>query len=178
MATNIPTRVTRLHNKSAVNPGNSAHDLYQVDVKARQPELFAATYLGGDSELLHVRRKKGSGSSKQLEVMIPMADVIEITGTLKAGESIAVRAYGDVLLLRLRHQVRVTKNVEPGFAVFADKESGELTRFNLRASHVQLLITSEDIKNAAGAGKKSPAKAAPKAAAKAPAAKRPVRREA
>lgn len=178
MANNIPTRVSRLHNKSAVNPGNSNHDLYQVELKARQAEQFAATYLSHDGELLHVRRKKGSGSSKQLEVMIAMSDVIEITGNLKAGEQILVRAYNDVLLMRLRHQTRVTKGVEVGFAHFLDKESGEVTRINLRAPHVQLIVTSEDIKNVASAGGKRPAaKAAAKAPAKAP-AKRTARREA
>lgn len=177
MANNIPTRVTRQHNKSSVAVGASDRDQYQVELRARQPEYIAATYLGHDDSMLHIRRKKGSGSSKQLEVMIPMADVIELTGNLRAGEAIVARVYNDVLLMRLRHQRRVTKGVDAGFAVFSDAETGEVTRLNLRAPHVTLVITSEDVKATTGAAKKGPVKKAAAAPAKGP-VKKNVRREA
>ncbi len=147
----IPTRTRRLHNKSAVSVGAAVAKLFTVLVTCRKPEQFAAVLLSDDDTSIMVRRKKGYGSSKVLEVMISKSDVLEITGAGVGHEAI-IRAVGQVPELKLTHQK--VKNVA-GWVVCTDAETGEQTRINTRAQGVEVSVVGEDVKDGAG---KSPAK--------------------
>lgn len=150
---NVPTRVTRLHNKSAVQVGAACAETYEVVVTSHQPEQFAAVLLHEDANGITVRRKKGSGSSKVLEVMIPRQNILEITGAI--GEQCIVRAYQDVAILRLRHQSVSYDKL--GMMVCTDNDTGETTRIQI-SNRVSVSVVGEDVKPDTGA-KKPAAKA-------------------
>ena len=146
----IPTRTSRLHNKSAVAVGAAVAKLFTVLVTCRKPEQFAAVLLSDDDTSIMVRRKKGYGSSKVLEVMISKSDVLEITGAGVGHEAI-IRAVGQVPELKLAHQK--VKNVA-GWIICTDAETGEQTRINTRAQGVEVSVVGEDVKE--GSGKAAP----------------------
>ena len=151
----VPTRVTRLHNKSSVNTGAATAESYEVIVTSHQPEQFAAVLLSEDANGITVSRKKGSGSSKVLEVMIPRANILEITGNV--GEQCIVRAYQDVIILRLRHQTVGYDKL--GMLVATDTDTGEKTRIQI-SDRVSVSVVGEDVKAATGTKRPAPKPAA------------------
>lgn len=149
----VPTRATRLHNKSAVQTGASQAQQFSVVVHNFQPEQFACVVLDETEHGFMVRRKKGSGSSKVIECLIPRSDVIEVTG--KKGEQCIMRALGHVQILKLQHQsVSYDKF---GMICCTDAETGEVTRL-ANTPLVRITIVGEDVKAKAAA---APRRAAP-----------------
>lgn len=142
----VPTRATRLHNKSAVQTGAQQTQLFSVVVQNFQPEQFACVVLEESEHGFLVRRKKGSGSSKVIECLIPRADVIEVTG--KKGEQCIMRALGHVQILKLQHQT--VSYDKFGMVTCTDSETGEVTRL-ANSQQVRITIVGEDVKAKAGA---------------------------
>lgn len=147
----VPTRTSRLHNKSAVAVGAAVAKLFSVVLTYRKPEQFAAVLLSEDDHSIMVRRKKGYGSSKVLEVMISKSDVLEIT-TAGVGHEAIIRAVAQVQEMKLQHQ-KVKRQGD--WVLCTDVETGEVTRINTRASGAEISIIGEDAKD----GGKAPAKA-------------------
>ena len=120
----VPTRAARLHNKSAVPVGNAVSSLFSVNVYHTQPEKFACVILAEDENSFTVRRKKGSGSSKVIEVIIPRKDVIEVAG--RKGEQCIMSAITQVNILKLTKQSISYDKF--GMLVCTSAETGEVTR--------------------------------------------------
>ena len=142
----VPTRATRLHNKSAVQTGAQQSQQFSVIVQNLQPEQFACVVIDESEHGFMVRRKKGSGSSKVIECLIPRKDVIEVTG--KKGEQCIMRAMGFVQILKLQHQTVGYDKF--GMITCTDAETGEVTRLS-NTPDVRVSIVGEDVKAKAGA---------------------------
>lgn len=144
----IPTRTSRLHNKSSVAVGAATAKRFSVTVTVHKPEQFAAVILSEDDHSLVVRRKKGYGSSKLIETMINKSDVLEITGE-GVGSQAIIRAFGMVPEVKLPHQ-KVKRQGD--WIICTDSETGEVTRLNSTAKGVVISVVGEDEKGT-GAGK-------------------------
>lgn len=147
----VPTRTSRLHNKSAVAVGAAVAKLFSVVLTYRKPEQFAAVLLSEDDSSIMVRRKKGYGSSKVLEVMISKNDVLEITGAGVGHEAI-IRAVAQVQEIKLQHQ-KVKRQGD--WVICTDVETGEVSRINTRAHGAEISIVGEDAKDGGGKVAKS-----------------------
>ena len=150
--TGLRTRAARIVEKANLDQSTSHAAQFEVQVFARAPETFGAVILREGGNTLLIRRKKGHGSSKQIETTINRSEVIAIARDAAKDRAAAITMWNTIPVFQLKG-VKVDYDAE-GNLICTSAETGEVTTVQMDAN-TRVTVTGMDGKKvAAPAGDK------------------------
>ena len=144
--TGLRTRAARIVEKANLDQSTSHAAQFEVQVFARAPETFGAVILREGGNTLLIRRKKGYGSSKQIETTINRSEVIAIARDAAKDRAAAITMWNTIPVFQLKG-VKVDYDAE-GNLICTSAETGEVTTVQMDAS-ARVVVTGMDGKKVA-----------------------------